>query len=126
MGTPAAVQGDKIVGVCAIHLVPSASGTMPAGPQPFGAPLMQGLATSVLIGGKPAAVQGSSGYNTPPHVGLADAYASPTMQEGRVLVGSTTVMFEGKPAAKTGSTVSMCASVPGQLVGSGATVLIGG
>lgn len=126
MGTPAAVQGDQIVGVCAIHLMPSASGTMPAGPQPFGAPLQQGLATSVLVCGKPAAVQGSSGYNTPPHLGLADAFASPTTQEGRVLMGSATVLFENKSAAKTGATVAMCAGVPGQIVGSAATVLIGG
>ena len=56
---------------------------------PFSAPLTLGLTTTVLIGGKPAAVVGSSGLNTPPHVGLhaSDPFMVPTMQEGRVVAG---------------------------------------
>ncbi len=130
MGTPAAVMGDRISGTCAVHQIPNpATGApQPAPPLPFSAPLLQNLATSVLIGGKPAAVTGSSGYNTPPHVGLhvSDPFLVPTMQEGRVVAGSTSVLLEGKPAAKTGSTCVTCAGAPGQLAGTGATVLIGG
>jgi uncharacterized Zn-binding protein involved in type VI secretion len=103
MGAPAAVMGDWIVATCAIHQVP------------FSAPLVQGLATMVLIGGKPAAVQGSSGTDPPPHMGL-----------GTVARGSTTVLIEGKPAAKTGSACTVCGQPLGKLVGSAATVLIGG
>jgi uncharacterized Zn-binding protein involved in type VI secretion len=95
---------------------------------PFAAPLLTGLATRTLIGGKAAAVQGSSGLNTPPHPGLhaSDPRVVPTTQRAQVVKGSTTVMIEGKPAAKTGSTCTICAGTPGQLTGSAATVLIGG
>ena len=127
MGQPAAVMGDRITGTCLVHQMPNpASGVpQPAGPLPFSAPLTIGLATTVLIGGKPAAVQGSSGTNTPPHVGLhaTDPFAVPTLQVGRVVSGSPTVLIEGKQAARTGAQVTCCVDV-GQLVGSAATVLI--
>lgn len=130
MSVPAAVLGDRITGLCAIHQIPNpATGApQPGPPMPFSAPVLQGLAPTVLIGGKPAAVAGSSGYNTPPHVGLhpADPFMLPTNQIGTVVVGSTTVLIGGKPAAKTGSSCTICAGVPGQLVGTAATVLIGG
>lgn len=130
MGAPAAVMGDRIMGTCAIHMIPNpATGApQPGPPLPFSAPLLQGLATKVLIANKPAAVQGSSGFNVPPHVGLhpSDPFMVPTQQEGRVVMGSATVFIEGKPAAKTGSTVIICAGQPGQLAGTAATVLIGG
>jgi uncharacterized Zn-binding protein involved in type VI secretion len=129
MGTPAAVMGDRISAVCAVHLIPSPVGApVPAPPLPFSAPLLQGLATKVLIAGKPAAVQGSSGVNTPPHVGLhpSDPFLVPLQQQGTVVMGSTTVLIEGKPAARTGSPCTVCAGLPGQLAGTAATVLIGG
>ena len=44
MGAPAIVAGDRITGICANHLIPSASGTPPAGAAvPFSAPLTQGI-----------------------------------------------------------------------------------
>lgn len=128
MGQPAVVMNDQILGTCAIHMIPSPTGSpMPAPPLPFACPLLLGLTTTVMIVGKPAAVQGSSGLNTPPHVGLhpSDPYFAPPAQMGQVIVGSSTVFFEGKPAAYTGCSVTMCASVPGQLIGSAATVMIG-
>lgn len=128
MGQPAAVMNDRIVGTCAVHQVPNpASGApQPAPPMPFSAPLTLNLATTVFMAGKPAAVAGSSGYNTPPHVGLhvSDPFAVPVVQEGRVVVGSTTVFADGKPVARTGDQVMMCAT-PGNLVGSATTVLVG-
>jgi uncharacterized Zn-binding protein involved in type VI secretion len=51
---------------------------------------------------------------------------SPTNQKGTVTVGSATVMFDGKPAAKTGSSCAVCFGAPGQLAGTAANVLIGG
>jgi uncharacterized Zn-binding protein involved in type VI secretion len=95
---------------------------------PFSAPLLQGLATKVLIAGKPAAVAGSSGINTPPHVGLhvSDPFLVPMAQKGTVAVWSTTVLIEGKPAAKTGSQSIIDFGLPGNLIGTAATVLIGG
>ncbi len=130
MSVPAAVLGDRITGLCAIHQIPNpASGApQPGPPMPFSAPVLQGLAPTVLIAGKPAVVAGSSGYNTPPHVGLhpADPFMLPMNQIGTVVVGSATVLIEGKPAAKTGSSCTICAGAPGQLLGTAATVLIGG
>ena len=130
MGTPAAVMGDQVTGTCMAHLIPNpATGApQPAPPMPFAAPLLVGLATKTMIGGKPAAVQGSSGVNTPPHVGLhpSDPFMVPATEQGQVTVGSTTVLIEGRPAARTGSTCTICAGAPGQLTGSATTVLVGG
>lgn len=128
MGQPAVVMGDAIRGTCAVHQIPSPSGApMPAGPLPFSAPLTQALATTVTIGGKPAAVAGSSGLNQPPHVGLhaSDPFLAPPTQRGQVVVGSATVFFDGQPAAYTGCTVSICAQVPGTLTGTATTVTVG-
>ena len=125
MGAPAIVKGDKVNGICPNHLIPSASGTAPAGPQNFSAPLSQGLVEKVLIGGKAAAVAGASGYNTPPHAGIVDApYATPNMQVGRIVTGSPTVFIGGKPAA-TATSSATCCVVPGKVVPTVTNVLIG-
>jgi len=128
MPTPAIVMGDRVMGACPGHQIPnpSSGAPQPAPPMPFNAPLVQQLATTVLIGGKPAAVLGSWGLNTPPHVGLhaSDPYMVPTAQMGRIMGGSPTVQFEGKPAAKPNPPPMMCAS-PGAIVGTATTVLVG-
>ncbi len=113
MGTPAVVLGDRISGMCATHMVPSPSGSPMPSPGP--------------VAGKPAAVQGSSGVNTPPHVGLhpSDPFLAPPAQQGRVVAGSGTVFLNGRPAAYTGCQVTSCSGAPGQVAGSAATVLIG-
>lgn len=123
-------MGDKVSATCNGHQMPNpASGApQPAPPMPFSAPLTQGLATTVMISNKFAAVAGSSGLNAPPHVGLhaSDPFMSPTNQQATVTVGSATVYFDGKPAAKTGSACTVCFGAPGQLAGTAATVLVGG
>lgn len=130
MGTPAAVLGDKIIHTCPLHQIPnpSSGAPQPAPPFPFSSPLTMQLATKTLITGKPAAIQGSWGLNTPPHVGLhpADPHMAPPTQKGTVTVGSGSVLIEGKPAAKTGSTSIVCHGQQGQLIGTASTVLIGG
>jgi uncharacterized Zn-binding protein involved in type VI secretion len=111
MSQPAAIMGDAITAQCTIHLIPGAMGApQPGPPMPFSAKLTQGLATTVSIAGRPAAVQGSSGLNLPPHVGLhpSDPFLVPAQQTGRVLMGSVTVLIEGKGAARTGSSCSVC------------------
>lgn len=130
MGQPAAVAGDKITATCSTHQIPNpATGApQPAPPMPFSAPLIQNLATTVVIAGKPAAVAGSAGMNTPPHVGLhpADPFMVPPQQRGAVVAGSATVLIEGKPAARTGDSCTVCFGAPGQLTGTATTVIIGG
>jgi uncharacterized Zn-binding protein involved in type VI secretion len=128
MGTSAVVRGDRITGGCTKHVVPGPSGSpVPSpGPLPFAAPLSTGLASTVFIGGKPAAVQGSSGTNAPAHTGLhpSDPFLTAPTQRGRVVAGSSTVFFDGRPAAFTGCAVVTCTGDPGQIAGSAATVLV--
>jgi uncharacterized Zn-binding protein involved in type VI secretion len=119
---------DRITGVCAIHQIPNPAAfgaPTPGPPMPFSAPLVQGLEATVQIGGKPVAVVGASGYNTPPHVGLhaSDPFMLPTGQVGRVLSGSATVMAGGKPVATAQSSVTCCVT-PGNLVATTMTVLV--
>ncbi len=123
------VMGDKIQGQCSIHQVPNPASGAPQpspAPLPFSAPLLQGLEPTVTIGGKAVAVVGSSGFNTPPHVGLhpADPFLVPTTQQGTVLSGSVTVTAGGKPVATTSSQVAMCAQVPGQPIATVANVTV--
>jgi uncharacterized Zn-binding protein involved in type VI secretion len=128
MGAPAIVMGDKVTGTCAIHQIPNpASGVpQPGPPMPFSAPITIGTQATVLIGGKPAAVVGCSGVNTPPHVGLhvSDPYVAPPMQIGRIVSGSPTVLIGGQPAATATSTATCCVT-PGTLMPTVTTVLIG-
>ena len=123
MGTPAAVQGDRITGICPGHLIPSAVGPVPAGPLPFSAPVTIGVVPTVLIAGKPAVTAACTGVNTPSHPPLADAFVAPTSQIGTVVIGSPTVLAGGKPLARSGSASTCCAS-PGVLTGTATTVLI--
>jgi uncharacterized Zn-binding protein involved in type VI secretion len=129
MGQPAVVSGDRIMGQCAGHQVPSPSGApMPApAPLPFSAPVLQGTVATVLIAGKPAAVEQSAGLNTPPHLGLhaSDPFLAPPMQRGVIVKGSATVLIGGRGAAYSGCMTSTCFQVPGQVTGSATTVLIG-
>jgi uncharacterized Zn-binding protein involved in type VI secretion len=127
MGQAAAIMGDAITAQCTIHLIPGAMGApQPGPPMSFSAKLTLGLASTVMITGKPAAVKGSSGLNLPPHVGLhpSDPFMVPAQQMGQVMMGSMTVLIEGKGAARTGSTCTVCGSLPGQLSGGASSVLI--
>lgn len=85
------------------------------------------LVTTVLIGGQAAAVMGSQGLNTPPHIGLhpSDPYFAPPTEIGEVMVGSMTVLIGGQGAATAQSTCSCCSIPGGSLVPSVQTVLIG-
>ncbi|HTW06349.1 MAG TPA: PAAR domain-containing protein [Acidimicrobiales bacterium] len=130
MGTPAAVMGDQINASCPIHLIPNPATGAPQPspvPMPFSAPITLGTVPTVLISGQPAAVEGSSGMNTPPHVGLhpADPYMVPLMQIGQVAMGSPTVLIGGMGAASESSQCMVCGGLPGTLAASGTTVLIG-
>jgi uncharacterized Zn-binding protein involved in type VI secretion len=123
------VMGDKVQGQCAVHQVPNPASGAPQpspAPLPFSAPLLTGLEPTVTIGGKAVAVVGSSGINTPPHVGLhvSDLFVVPNLQQGMVMSGSATVMAGGKPIATSMSQVTMCAQVPGMAVGTVTDVTI--
>lgn len=112
-----AVQGDLIQGNClpGAHQVPNPSGSpTPSPPLPFSGPLLTALVPEVTIGGKTVAVVGSSGDNTPPHIGLHasdPSQANPKLQVGKVLAGSATVTFGGKAAATSMSQCQICGGV---------------
>lgn len=130
MGAPAAVTGDQVTGICPVHLIPNpATGVpQPAPPLPFAAPITLGVCQTVLINGSPAVVVSAMGYNTPPHVGLhpADPFFVPLLQQAVITQGSSSVLFGGVSAARTGSSATCCDLPVGTLTGSAATVLIGG
>jgi uncharacterized Zn-binding protein involved in type VI secretion len=128
MGMPAIVMGDQITGTCPIHIIPNpATGLpQPSPPLPFSAPITVGVCPTVVIAGKPAAVVGCTGFNTPPHVGLfpADPYMVPVAQIGTIVSGSLTVLFGGQPAATASSSCTCCAT-PGTIAPTVTSVFIG-
>ncbi len=128
MGQPAVVANDQVSGLCAGHQIPGPGGApVPGPPMPFGAMLTTGLATTVTIGGRYAAVAGSRGTNTTPHPGLhpSDPKLVPLQQEAEIVAGSSTVTFDGKAAAHTGCRATACMSPSPVVTGTGATVLVG-
>ena len=130
MGKPAAKQGDKIV-ANDIHIlmIPSPGGPVPTPtPMPFNGMITTGLSTDVFIEGKPAAVVNSGAINQPIHIPAGGPFQKPPTNQGKILVGSTGVFINGKPAARSGDMAMTCndpVDMPiGQVVAVG-TVFIG-
>jgi len=110
LGKPAAKQGDKIVATDThILLVPSPGGPVPTPtPMPFNGMITTGLSTDVFIEGKPAAVVNSGAINQPIHIPAGGPFQKPPMNQGKILVGSTGVFINGKPAARSGDVAMTC------------------
>jgi uncharacterized Zn-binding protein involved in type VI secretion len=131
MGQPAAKQGDKVVATDThIVMIPSPGGPVPTPlPSPFVGIIDGSLSSDVMIGGMPAAVQGSTATNTPAHIPAGGPFQKPPANSGQIMLGSATVLINGKPAARNGDTAITCndpADLPiGQVIAAG-TVLIGG
>lgn len=130
MGQPAAKQGDQIVATdIHIILIPAPPGPpVPTPlPHPFTGIINANLSTNVKIMGMPAATQGSTADNTPPHIPQGGPFQVPPTNKGQITMGSVTVMINNKPAARNGDMALTCFDVPGppaQVVAVG-TVLIG-
>lgn len=131
MSSPAAKQGDQVVGLDThVLMVPTPGGSpVPTPmPMPFAGPLVEALSPDVVIENKAAATVGSKAKNNPPHVPTAGPFQSPPSNEGTVQVGSGTVLINDKKAARIGDTVLTCndpTDAPnGVIVGAG-TVLMG-
>jgi uncharacterized Zn-binding protein involved in type VI secretion len=133
MGQPAARQGDPVMGVD-VHmvLVPAPPGPPVPTPLPhsFSGTLLQSLSMAVLIDGIPAATVGSVAVNQPPHLPTAPgvSFVNPPTNQGAVRIGSTTVLIDGKPAARMGDQVMTCFDVPGSpasITAGSPTVMIG-
>ena len=130
MGQPAAKQGDQIVGTDThIVMIPAAPNPIPTPlPHPFVGIIDDGLSSDVNIMGMPAAVQGSKASNTPPHIPQGGPFQTPPSDKGEVMMGSATVMINGKPAARAGDTALTCndpADLPVGTVVAAGTVMIG-
>jgi uncharacterized Zn-binding protein involved in type VI secretion len=131
MGQPAAKQGDQVVATDThIVMIPSPGGPVPTPlPHPFVGQLDGSLSGDVNIEGKPAAVQGSTATNTPSHIPQGGPFQKPPSNKGTVQLGSTTVLINGKPAARNGDKAMTCndpADLPAGTIVAAGTVLIGG
>jgi len=131
MGKPAAKQGDKIVAVdMHIVMLPSPGGPIPTPlPNPFNGIIDGALSTNVKIMGRPAATVNSTATNLPPHIPQGGPFQKPPSNKGTIIMGSTTVIINGKMAARLGDIAMTCndpVDLPiGQVIAVG-TVLIGG
>jgi len=112
MGQPAAKQGDKIVATdIHILLIPAPPGSpVPTPfPHPFVGIIDNGLSPDVKIMGMPAATLGSTATNTPAHMPNGSGpFQLPPTNQGNILIGSPTVMINGKPAARNGDSAQTC------------------
>lgn len=130
-GLPAAKMGDQVIATD-IHIImnPSPGGPVPTPtPHPFTGVLQGNLSANVFIEKRPAATAGSIAINTPPHIPIgAGPFAIPPTNQGTIIVGSFTVLINGKPAARAGDTALTCndpVPLPGGKVVAVSTVLIG-
>lgn len=131
MSLPAAKQGDFIVAIdIHVTLVPVPGGTVPTPlPYPFNGIIDGGLSGDVRINSRPAATVGSTATNTPPHIPAGAGFQTPPANRGQVMMGSATVMINGKPAARAGDMAMTCddpTDLPAGSVIAVGTVLIGG
>ena len=111
MPQPAARQNDTVTGTdIHIVLVPSPSGTVPTPtPHPFFGRLTAGCrltCRSTAWQQPPRAASPRTTARTCPIGG--PSFASPPTNQGRVLMGSPTVLVNSKPLARQGDSVATC------------------
>ena len=131
MGQPAAKQGDMVTAIDThIIMIPTPGGPVPTPlPHPFNGILSGGLSTNVMINGLPAATVGSIANNTPPHIPQGGPFQRPPSNQGQIIMGSATVLINGKMAARNGDTALTCndpVDMPVGTVVAAGTVMIGG
>lgn len=130
MGQPAAKQGDRVMAVDThIIMIPSPSGAVPTPlPHPFSGIIDNQLSADVNIMGMPAATQGSTASNTPPHIPQGGPFQKPPSNMATIKQGSATVNINGKPAARLGDMADTCndpADLPAGAIVAAGTVFIG-
>jgi uncharacterized Zn-binding protein involved in type VI secretion len=130
MGQPAAKQGDQVIATDThIVMIPSPGGPVPTPlPHPFTGLLDGDLSANVKIQGMAAAVQGSTATNTPAHIPQGGPFQKPPSNQATVQSGSSTVMINGKPAARNGDPSMTCndpADLPAGTIIAASTVSIG-
>lgn len=110
MGQPGAKQGDQVIAVDThIVMIPSPGGPVPTPlPHPFAGMIAGGLSANVKIMGMPAATLGSTADNLPSHIPQGGPFQKPPTNKATIMIGSPTVMINGKPAARNGDTALTC------------------
>jgi uncharacterized Zn-binding protein involved in type VI secretion len=133
MGQPAAKANDQVVGVDThIVMVPAGPSLVPTPlPHPFSGIIRGGLVDSVKIMGQAAAVVGSTADNTPAHIPTppGTTFQKPPSDKATIKMGSATVKFGGKQAARNGDTAMTCndpTDAPVGTVIAVSTVMVGG
>lgn len=131
MGQPAAKQGDQITGTDThIVMVPSPGPVPTPLPHPFSGIVNGELSDDVKIMGMPAATEGSTADNTPPHFPTppGTTFQNPPANKATIQIGSQTVKINGKGAARHGDVSATCndpSDLPVGTVMAVGTVLIG-
>jgi len=107
---PAAKMGDKVVATDThIILVPSPGGPVPTPtPLPFTGTISSNVSQNVFIEGKPAATVNSVALNTPLHIPAGGPFQKPPTNQGKIIMGSTGVFINDKPAARQGDQAITC------------------
>jgi uncharacterized Zn-binding protein involved in type VI secretion len=130
MGEAAATLGAVVTATDThVVMVPTSGGPVPTPMSfEFAGRILAGCATTVLIGGQPAAVLGCVAQNLPPHVPEEGHFAEEPTNEATVTFGSDTVSIEGKPVVRNGDRAMTCndpAPLPVGVVEATGTVLVG-
>ncbi len=134
MGQPAAKQGDQVTAMDThMVLVPAPPGPpVPTPlPHPFAGIIDNALSSNVKIMGMPAATVTSTATDTPPHLPTppGTAFVKPPSNQATIILGSTTVLINGKQAARNGDIALTCndpVDLPFGTVVAVGTVLVGG
>ena len=133
MGQPAAKQSDIIQAIDThIVMVPTPGGPVPTPTpgHPFNGMIDGNLSTDVKIIGLPAATMGSTATNQPPHIPIGGpSFQIPPTNQATIIIGSATVLINGKQATRNGDTANTCndpAPLPVGTVIAAGTVMIGG
>ncbi len=100
-------------------------------PHPFSGPLNGGLSSDVKIAGAAAATLDSTADNTPPHIPTppGTTFQKPPANRATIQLGSATVRFGGKAAARNADTAITCndpADLPAGMVIAAGAVFVGG
>jgi hypothetical protein len=113
VGQPAARKDDKVTGIDTHLLIPPSGPPVPT-PMPFVSKLARSLSGDVFINDQAAATQDSICEHDPKHIlppsmsWAVPKKAGAPMNEGKVIIGSPTVLVNGKPLARVGDTVLTC------------------
>lgn len=128
MRQPAAKQGDLIIAQDTHLIVMPNGATAPVPGHIFNGVLSEALSADVNIMGVPAATVDSIADNTPPHLPLGGSFSKFPTNKGKVMQGSSSVMINGRSAARNGDVAETCndpVDLPnGKIVAVG-TVMIG-